>query len=73
MAAVKVCIELRGGDGGVAQKLLDNPDVCSTLQKVSREGVPQGVGMEPADTDSATGALHDRIDALPSEPATADI
>ena len=36
-------IDLRGADAGVAEHLLDVPDIRTTLAQVGPDGVPQGV------------------------------
>ena len=38
-------VDLGGGQIGVAKKLLDRPQVGSTLQEMGREGMSQRVGM----------------------------
>lgn len=41
--AADVCIDLRGGDGRMAQHFLDDPHVRSTLQQVGGKGMSQAV------------------------------
>ena len=47
--AVDVGVDLRGRDVGVAQELLQNPQVGATHQHVRRKAVPEHVRMNVAE------------------------
>ena len=43
-----VCVQLRRGEIGVAEHLLDAPQICASFEQVGREGMPQEVWMDAA-------------------------
>lgn len=45
---IELGVDLGGGDGFVAQKLLHDPKVCSSFKKVDRIRVAQSVGRDMA-------------------------
>ena len=68
---VDVGVDLGGGDGGVAQQLLDHSEIGAGLQKVGGEGVAKGVGRDPACEPGPAGRpLNDRSDDLAAQRAS---
>lgn len=59
---VDVGVPLRGGETGVAQQLLDGPEVSATLEKVGCKRVPERMG---AGLGANSGALQAPIDDPP--------
>ena len=57
-------VNLRRGQTGVAEQLLDRPQVRPALEQMGREGVAEGVGRDPA---------GDRRLAHPALEAAADV
>ena len=51
-------VDLRRTDIGVAQKLLDSPEIGTSLEKMSRIGVPQGVGVQGAAVGEGIAGEH---------------
>lgn len=64
VAAVEVGVELRRGDVGVAEKLLDDAQVGASLEHVRREAVAQRVRVQPLDPHDSAGLGHERVNAL---------
>ena len=56
MLEVKVCIDLRRADVGVAEKFLHAAQVVAGLEEMRREGMPKQV------------RVNARVDALPARP-----
>src|SRR3989338_11047921 len=54
-----VSINLRGGDGGVAEERLHAPDVGAVREQVGREGVAEGVGGDALGNACGTGIARD--------------
>ena len=67
-----VRVDLRGGEIGVAQHLLDGPQVGAPLEQVGGEGVTQRVGGDVVGQPRlARIALDDRVQPLPRQPPPA--
>jgi hypothetical protein len=47
-----VCVALRGGDIGVPEQFLDDPEVGTAVEQVGGEAVPEGVRMGRVDRTS---------------------
>ncbi len=47
MSRVDVRVSLRGREAGMAQKFLNGTKICTALQQVRREAVPQAMGTQP--------------------------
>ena len=46
LAAIHLCVDLGGGDGGMAEHFLDDPEIGSSRQQVGGEGVAELVWMD---------------------------
>src|SRR3954451_12259156 len=67
-------VDLRGRYRGVAEQLLDHPDVGPAVEQVGGEGVPQGVrGHLRAQPRALRGRPEDRPGALPGQRAAAHV
>ena len=69
--AVDVGVDLRGGDVGMPENLLDHTQVGPALKQMRGEGVAQRVGMQPLDADALPRLGDDAVDGLPRETAGA--
>lgn len=47
MLLVQMSVDLSGGNVGMSQQLLNHPEVGPPFEEVSREGMPQQVGIDP--------------------------
>src|SRR6476659_5166561 len=65
------CVDLGGGEAGVAEELLDHADVGAVVEHVGAARVPEHVGEEPvAEPGPVAGRAHDEPGTLTGEPAT---
>lgn len=67
-------VHLRGGHRGVAQELLNHPDVSAALKQMRGERMPEGVrGDVLGDVGLLGRGLENSPGALPADPASAGI
>ena len=50
---IHLCVDLRGRQRGVAEELLNRPEVHSSLEEVGCESVPQRVRVKVVDISSS--------------------
>ena len=71
VGAVEVRVELRRGDVGVPQELLDDAQVGAALEHVGGEAMAQRVRVKPLDPHDGAGLGHERVHALAREAPAA--
>lgn len=63
-------IDLRRGDIGMSEHLLDDAKVSSAHEHMGREGMAKGMWMKAFDPHAAPRALYDDVEALARKATT---
>ena len=61
LAPIDLSVDLRGGDGGVAEHLLNDAEVGSARQQMGGEGMTELVGMNRLLDPGALGIITDQL------------
>ena len=55
-----MCVDLGGGQAGMAKQFLNRSEICSAVEQVSCSRVPESVRRQAAFGDRCCGAIDDR-------------
>src|SRR5689334_14940755 len=74
VVAVHVRVDLRRRDAGMAEHLLDRPEICPALEQMCREGMPERMGRDVLrDAGAIDVMLQDLPGAHPGQRSAARV
>ena len=62
-AAIDMGVDLGGGDVRVAEKVLDDTEICASCEQVRREGMAEHVGVDSFESGLFGASVDDLPDA----------